>query len=661
MQTSLTWIGAMLLSAATAIVGHAESQQQYDLSTMPRVDVHTHFGNTRQIEGMIKVSEILKDRYNINQEVWINLGPYMPVRNPEPLTVEFLEKTEEQFGGRVLSCISDYDVTDGLRYSPDEIIAWQRRGIVGYKMWAPVIVGTDPPEKDIFTVYEPNYRGIDQPENDATFSTMTRISLVGACIHIGQAHPRRWKNPVHYWTAINSWERVLDKHPKLVVVMAHMFNLFHSDEQLDYLSYVLETYPNVYLDFGGRIKDFYSMDREHLRSFIITMTTTKQKESRLVPCSIVLFGLSVSFRAAAFDLMAFPGDGWETATPKSQNVDSAKLRAAIEYLEQHSPRDGVSELAIVRNGRMIHQGPDIDKMHGIWSGTKSFTSTVLGLLIDDGKCRLHTLAKDLVPTMAANYPGVTLRHFASMTSGYRAVGDEPRGGYLHGPSRTPFQPGAKPLFSPPGSKYAYWDSAMNQFANVLTQIAGEPMEEFFKRRIADPIGMNRDKWDWGDFGKVDGLVVNGGSGNSNRHMKISAREMARFGHLFLNRGKWNGRQLISEAWVDTATTVQVPPTVPLAHPESGIEGPGMYGFNWWVNGRKPDGNLKWPGVPAGTYAASGHNNNDMFVIPQWDMVIVRLGLDQSGVKNGFAISDEIYATFLRKVGSAVSVVIGADN
>ena len=94
------------------------------------------------------------------------------------------------------------------------------------------------------------------------------------------------------------------------------------------------------------------------------MTSTKQKESALVSMQrfmarsiVVLLGLSVSARAVAFDLMVFPGDAWETATPESQNVDSAKLRSAIEYLEQHAPRDGVKELAIIRNGRMIHQGP----------------------------------------------------------------------------------------------------------------------------------------------------------------------------------------------------------------------------------------------------------------------------------------------------------------
>jgi CubicO group peptidase (beta-lactamase class C family) len=190
---------------------------------------------------------------------------------------------------------------------------------------------------------------------------------------------------------------------------------------------------------------------------------------------------------------------------------------------------------------------------------------------------------------------------------------------------------------------------MNQFANVLTHIAAEPIETLFKRRIADPIDMDRAKWDWGDFGKVDGIVVNGGSGNGNKHIQISARELARFGHLFLNRGKWKNKQLISASWVDVATKAHVPASMPL-ETLSGADGRGTYGYNWWANGIKPDGRRRWPGAPSGTYAASGYNNNDMFVIPAWNMVIVRLGLDQSDSK----ISDAVYSSFLGKVGEAIT-------
>jgi CubicO group peptidase (beta-lactamase class C family) len=351
--------------------------------------------------------------------------------------------------------------------------------------------------------------------------------------------------------------------------------------------------------------------------------------------------------AAPVVQMAFPGSTWEEATPESQGLNPARLQQAISHLTANTGRDGARELVIIRHGRLIWQGDRIDHVHGIWSCTKSFTSTVLGLLVEDGKCSLDTRAASVLPAMQAHYPAVTLRHFTTMTSGYRAVGDETSGSYTHGPSGTPFAPNPRPLF-PPGTAYAYWDSAMNQFAHVLTRIAGEPLDALFKRRIADPIGMNPAAWKWGDFGQVDGLRINGGSGNANKHIQISARELARLGHLFLNEGNWNGRQLIPRDWIRQATSVQVPATLTNAWPQSGIEGPGQYGFNWWRNAPGPDGILTWPGAPPDTFAASGHNNNTLFVIPSWRMVIVRLGLDQADRKWSAAAQ----GAFLRLVGEA---------
>ncbi|MSU49119.1 MAG: hypothetical protein EXS37_08560 [Opitutus sp.] len=342
----------------------------------------------------------------------------------------------------------------------------------------------------------------------------------------------------------------------------------------------------------------------------------------------------------------FPGKDWEIATPESQGVDAAKLQVAVAHLEKTIGKDGVRELVVIRHGRMIWHGDDIDKVHGVWSFTKSFTSTALGLLIDDGKCTLETKAAAVVPAMAAVFPEVTLRHFATMTSGYRAVGDEPQGTYAHGPSVTPFTPGPEPLFTPPGSHFAYWDSAMNQFAHILTRIADESLAELFQRRVAGPIGLNREKWSWGDWKKIDGFVVNGGSGNKSGALKISARDAARFGLLYLNRGRWGDRQLLSARWVDEATRVQVPAGTPHGFPSRATSGPGEYGYNWWVNGLKPDGRRKFPDAPPRTYCAAGHNNNLCFVIPEWDMVIVRLGLDGSA-------GDKVWNTFLAKVGEAV--------
>jgi CubicO group peptidase (beta-lactamase class C family) len=362
----------------------------------------------------------------------------------------------------------------------------------------------------------------------------------------------------------------------------------------------------------------------------------------------VLFGLLMAQTLSASDLV-FPGRAWEEVAPQTVGLDSVRLTNAIRHLEANTGRDGARELVIVRNGRIAWRGDNIDHMHGIWSCTKSFTSTVLGLLIEDGKCDLDTKAASVLPAMKENYSGVTLRHFVSMTSGYRASGDSTSGSYTHGPSSTPFVPSPHPLF-PPGSAYAYWDSAMNQCAHALTVIAGEPLEAIFKRRIADVIQMNPSAWRWGDFGSVDGLRVNGGSGNADKHIQISARELARFGLLFLNKGNWNDRQLISARWVEQVTSVQVPANVTNAWTKSGIGGPGHYGFNWWRNAEGPNGKRLWPGAPADAFGASGHNNNKLFILPSWQIVIVRLGLDQSDRK----WTDEAQGEFLRLTGEAIT-------
>lgn len=344
----------------------------------------------------------------------------------------------------------------------------------------------------------------------------------------------------------------------------------------------------------------------------------------------------------------FPGKDWEIVSPESQGLDSEILNRAIRYLEAHSGENGVSELVIVRNGRIVWHGNNIDHQHGVWSMTKSIVSTTLGLLIEDGKCSLNSKASNHLPQMKPNFKDITLQQFTTMTSGYLAEGDDRPGNYRHGPSRTPFIPAAQPFF-PPGTGFAYWDSAMNQFANTLTHIAGEPLDSLFRRRIANPIGMDSGAWHWGDFGIVDGLKVNGGAGNNGNHIYITAREMARFGVLYLNNGKWRDKQLIREEWIQAATSVQVRAPFSWKHPESGIDGRGYYGYNWWRNGVGANSSRKWPGAPPSTFAASGFNNNDLFVIPKWDMVIVRLGLDESSHK----ITDKEYGEFIRQVGTAI--------
>ena len=109
------------------------------------------------------------------------------------------------------------------------------------------------------------------------------------------------------------------------------------------------------------------------------------------------------------------------------------------------------------------------------------------------------------------------------------------------------------------------------------------------------IGMG--DWHWNPEGEIETIAINNGCTN----VHVSAIQLARWGHLFLNHGNWNGKQLISKDWVKIATTV-VTSDIPVAETDrKNTVGSGCYGFNWWVNGIKSDGHCKMPGAPANMY------------------------------------------------------------
>ena len=355
---------------------------------------------------------------------------------------------------------------------------------------------------------------------------------------------------------------------------------------------------------------------------------------------------AVAAQPACAQQMVFPGAEWETATPESQGISSLALQSAVDFLDSAlSAGGGASELVIVRNGRVIWEGPNADRVHPTYSMTKSFSSTALGLLVDDGLMTVDTLAKDYLPSLAADYPDVALRHLATHTSGYRAAEEAYPLPQSYWPS-DPFTPG-DPLFAP-GSRFHYSPfAAMDQMNNVLTRVAGETVQDLFQRRIGDAIGLDPAKWDWDDYETSDGLTVDGGGVGVN----ISARDAARLGHLFLNNGNWEGQQLISSQWAAEATSVQVPPSTP-EHPYGwATGGSGSYGYGWWVNGIKANGARLYPGGTPQTFAALGGLANNIFVVPEWNMVIVREGSEPPNAPRG------VSSNFLSRV--AVSMNPGA--
>ena len=376
-------------------------------------------------------------------------------------------------------------------------------------------------------------------------------------------------------------------------------------------------------------------------SIVFIILLTELNDMNLRPMHSVLKFLTIlfAFHVSLFAIASEPTrqiklGPWPFASEKqSANlvIDNQALLNALDYIEQNSGDDGISQTLIIKDGLVLYAGDDVRTVHNVYSVTKSFVSSALGLLIEEGKVTLDTRICSIDAQYCETYPHVTLKHLTTMTSGYNAAGENRWNEASEDWSKTPFEQAA-PLFAP-GSAYAYWDEAMIVLGAVLTKLAGESLFDYLDTRLMKPLGIENWKW-WHESSAINGLDMNYGSGG----IELSAVSLAKYGALMLNGGSNpfyianerapHTRQILSEAWVRQATRNQISLQISTADTDrKSIDGVGYYGFNWWVNGQNREGQWQMPDAPKDMFYARGFNNNMLFVIPRWNMVVVRMGLD----------------------------------
>ena len=323
---------------------------------------------------------------------------------------------------------------------------------------------------------------------------------------------------------------------------------------------------------------------------------------------------------------------WTPVRPETVNVPGDQLSKALSFLSNHCGENGLSQTIVVKDNRVIFQGDSIFTSHNIYSCTKSFTSTIFGLLQEEGKVSLDEPIRRHIPDLSALYPDMTFRHLLTMTSGYNARGINRWNQASEDWSTTPFVQNT-PLFEP-GSAYAYWDEAMMLLGKALTIIAGEPLDNYLERHVLHPIDFGEWNW-WASDTLVDGMrICNGCTGIS-----INAKQLTQFGHLILNQGVFKGDALIPSSWITQATANQVPSSLPIADTDrKTTDGTGKYGFNWWVF-------MPSDSMPVHAFYASGFNHNVCLIIPDWNMIITRMGDDG----NPEAGKHQVYAELIRRL------------
>jgi CubicO group peptidase (beta-lactamase class C family) len=258
------------------------------------------------------------------------------------------------------------------------------------------------------------------------------------------------------------------------------------------------------------------------------------------------------------------------STPEAQGISS---QAIHDYVEAADKVNTQHSFMIVRHGHVIAEGwwkPEAaDKQHILNSLTKTFNSTAVGLAIEAGKFSLDDHVLKFFPADAPadpsdNLKALTVRDLLTMSGGHDT---EPKSG-PGGPTVKAFL--AHPFVYKPGTHFQYNSMGSYVLSAIVTKTTGQTSAEYLKSRLFEPLGIENPQWPT----SPEGNSIGGGG------LKVCTEDIAKLGQLYLQKGKWNGKQLVPEKWIEQATSKQVPNDQE-SHSKIGIDWQQGYGFQFW--------------------------------------------------------------------------------
>ena len=355
---------------------------------------------------------------------------------------------------------------------------------------------------------------------------------------------------------------------------------------------------------------------------------------------------SLSFFHTDAQTLYFPGTDWQEKTPVEMKMNKVLLDSAVRFAQANEnkfekdlrianlkayanepgykivgpmkERGGPAGL-IIKNGYIVAQWGDVNRVDMTNSVTKSFLSTIAGLVIDE---RLIKNVSDKVNSYVwgDTYTGqhnskITWDHLLNQSSDWSGTLFD-----LHDWADRPSKEGniddwKNRRLNEPGTVFKYNDVRVNLLAYSLLQVWRKPLPMVLKEKIMDSIGAST-TWRWfgyeNSFVNVDGIMMQSvsGGGHHGGGLFISTLDQARFGLLYLRNGKWKSRQLISEKWVKAA------------HQSSPAN--KNYGYMWWINASK-----RWKDVSPEIYFANGAGGNYIVIDNKNDLVVVTRWIDDN--------------------------------
>ena len=318
--------------------------------------------------------------------------------------------------------------------------------------------------------------------------------------------------------------------------------------------------------------------------------------------------------------------------PPPDSVDTAGLNAAIDAAFAEDDPQGRAKntraVVIVHGGRIVAEryadGFDADTRQLGWSMTKSITNAMVGRLVQQGRIAVDD--DHLLSMWSGDDPrgAITLDDLLRMTSGLSwdetyALGTEITNMLYRTDDMGRFA-ASQPLAHDPGTYQQYSSGTTNIVCDILQDASGMGVD-MAQQLVFDPIGMR------------SAIIEPDASGGlvCSSYGWATPRDWARFGLWFLNGGAWDGTQLLPDGWIDYST-----------HPINVTSEEEPYGAFWWLN-RGADGSLRFPSLPADTYWASGHDGQQVAIVPSADLVVVRMGFTPEIPGDEIGIQDLVAA------------------
>lgn len=322
----------------------------------------------------------------------------------------------------------------------------------------------------------------------------------------------------------------------------------------------------------------------------------------------------------------YPGAAWEQVSPAQSGWSSARLAVAADW----SRAIGSTAVVVVQHGAIVASWGDTDADILLNSARKSLLSALIGIGVAHGQIHLDAAMGQLgiddnPPSLTAGEKQATVRDLLEARSGvYHGANYETAGMAARRPPRGSH---------PPGTFWYYNNWDFNALGAIYEHATGIPIFAAFEHQIAAPTGMQ-------DFDPAKCRYSSGPESLYPAYLfYASARDLARFGLLYVHDGRWRGQQIIPAQWVRDSI-----------RPYSTTNIGSGYGYLWWTT--FPDRPLAAMNLPSGSYFAWGNGGQFIFVIPADDLIVVHLARMRRSVRGGSGVGRSDMSSLLALILAA---------